>query len=251
MDLKLKDKVAIVTGGGSQIGYGKAISLTLAAEGCHVVVDDKDENFEGAKITAEEVKALGRKSLAINADVRVREEVDNLVKTTLKEFGKIDILINNAGASTPMVPFVKTDRKFWEEDIETNLYGQMNMTQAVIPHMMERKYGKIVIFSGGQGIPNNSTYSASKGGAVAFGYSIAKELGPLGITVNIFMPGVGDTGLGGGSKALPPGFMDNIAKRSTLGRLCTPADVGPAVAFLVSDVNSYMVAQIVTLGAFM
>jgi len=250
MDLKLKDKVAIVTGGGSQVGYGKGISLALAREGCHVVVDDKDENFEGAKITSKEVKALGVKSLAINAEVRVREEVDNLVKTTLDEFGKIDILVNNAGASTPMVPFTKTDRKFWEEDIEVNLYGQMNCTHAVIPHMTERKYGKIVIFSGGQGIPNNSTYSASKGGAVAFGYAIAKELGPLGISVNIFMPGVGDTGLGGGSKALPPGFMENIAKRSALGRLCNQNDVGPMIAFLVSDVNSYMIGQIVTMGTF-
>ncbi|HJX11921.1 MAG TPA: SDR family oxidoreductase [Dehalococcoidales bacterium] len=249
MDLKLKDKVAIVTGGGSQVGYGKGICLALAKEGCHVAVDDKDEQFEGAKKTAEECKKLGVKAIAFNADIRVRAEVDALVKAALKEFGKIDILVNNAGASTPMVPFVKTDRKFWEEDIETNLYGQMNMTQAVIPHMLERKYGKIVIFSGGQGIPNNSSYGASKAGAVSFGYSIAKELGPLGITVNIIMPGVGDTGLGGGSKALPPGFMETIAKRSMLGRLCTQNDMGPAVAFLVSDVNSYMCGQLFHLGA--
>jgi NAD(P)-dependent dehydrogenase (short-subunit alcohol dehydrogenase family) len=249
MDLKLKDKVAIVTGAGSQAGYGKGICLSLAREGCHIVADDKDEQYEGAKKTAEECKALGVKAIAINADIRVREEVDELVKKTLEEFGKIDILINNAGSSTPMVPFVKTDRKFWEEDIETNLYGQMNMTQAVLPHMIERKYGKIVIFSGGQGIPNNGSYGASKAGAVAFAHSLAKEVGPLGITVNILMPGVGDTGLGGGSKALPPGFMEAIGKRSMLGRLCTPNDMGPAVAFLVSDVNSYMCGQLMQIGA--
>ena len=244
MDLKLQDKVAIVTGGGSQIGYGKGICLTLAKEGCHVVVDDKDEEFEGAKKTANEVKTLGRRSFAFNADVRVRAEVDALVEATIKEFGKIDILVNNAGASSPMVPFAKMTREIWDFDIDTNLYGQMNMCQAVLPHMISRKYGKIIIFFGGTGLPNNSSYGASKAGALHFGYSLAKEVAPLGIIVNMFMPGVGDTGLGGGSKALPPGFMANIGKRSPLGRLCTPADVGPAIAFLVSDVNSYMVGQL-------
>jgi 3-oxoacyl-[acyl-carrier protein] reductase len=249
MDLKLKDKVAIVTGGGSQKGYGKGICLALAREGCHVVVDDKDEQFEGAKITSQEVKALGVRSLAINADVRVRSEVDALVNATIGEFGRIDILVNNAGSSTPMVPFYKTDRAFWEQDIETNLYGQMNMCHAVLPQMMKQKYGKIIIFSGGTGIPNNSSYGASKAGAVIFGTSLAQEVAPLGIIVNMFIPGVGDTGLGGGSKALPPGFMDNLGKRSLRGRLCTPDDVGPMIAFLVSDINSYMAGKFVDMGA--
>ena len=243
MDLGLTDKVAIITGGGSQIGYGKGIALTLAREGCHIVVDDKDENFEGAQQTAAEVRALGRKSIAINADVRVREEVDNLVKVTLEEIGKIDILINNAGASSPFIPFVQMTRDVWDFDIETNLYGQMNMVHAVVPHMISRKYGKIIIYSGGSGIPNISSYGAAKAGAVAFGYSIAKELAPYGIIVNIILPGVGDTGLGGGSKALPPGAMENVRKRSSLGRLCTPKDVGPAVAFLVSDVSIRITGQ--------
>ena len=250
MDLGLTDKVAIVTGGGSQIGYGKGIALYLAKEGCHVVVDDKDENFEGAKITAAEVKALGRKSIAINADVRYRDEVDNLVKVTLEEFGKIDILVNNAGASSPFTPFAQMTKEQWDFDIETNLYGQMNMVQAVIPHMISRHYGRIVIFSGGQGFPNISAYGAAKAGAVAFGYAIAKELAPLGIIVNIIMPGPGDTGLGGGTDALPPGFMENVRQQSPLGRLCTPQDMGPAVAFLVSDANSYMAGQLLTLGCY-
>jgi 3-oxoacyl-[acyl-carrier protein] reductase len=248
MDLGLTDKVAIVTGGGSQIGYGKGISLRLAMEGCHVVVDDKDENFEGAKITSEEVKALGRKSIAVNADIRVREEVDNLVKVTLEEFGKIDILVNNAGVANAFTPFVDMTREQWDYDIHTNLYGQMNMVQAVLPNMISRKYGRIVIFSGGQGMPNISSYGASKAGAVAFGYSIAKELGPLGIIVNMIMPGGGETGLGGGTDALPPGFMENFRQMSPLGRLCTPEDMGKAVAFMVSDWNSFMVGQLVTLG---
>ena len=250
MDLKLKDKVAIVTGGGSQIGYGKGIALTLAREGCHVVVDDKDENFDGAKQTTAEVKALGRRSIAVKADIRERAEVDNLVKVTLDEFGQIDILVNNAGATNPFMPFTQMTRKDWEFDIETNLYGQMNMVQAVVPHMIARKYGKIVVFSGGQGIANNSTYGASKAGAVSFGYSIAKEFAPYGVIVNVFMPGVGATGLGGGTAKLPPGFWQNAAKRSMLGRTCSPEDVGNAIAFLVSDVNTYMVGCLLTLTTY-
>lgn len=249
MDLGLKGKVAIVTGGGSQIGYGKGACLALAKEGCNIVVDDYGANFEGAKITAEEIRALGVKAIAINADVRNRAEVDNLVELALHEFGKIDILVNNAGMSTPMVPFVKMTREQWDLDIQNNLYGQMNTCHAVLPHMISRHYGRIINYSGGQGIPNNSSYGAAKAGVVAFTHSIAKEVGPLGVIVNLIGPGVGDTGLGGGSKALPPGFMDNIKKRSLLGRLCTPDDMGPVVAFLASDVCSYMVGGIIQLGA--
>jgi len=248
MDLGLTDKVAIVTGGGSQIGYGKGVALCLAREGCHVVVDDKDLNFEGAKITAAEIRDLGRKSIAVKADVRNRDEVDNLVKVTLEEFGQIDILVNNAGASGPFTPFVDMTKEQLDFDIETNLRGQMNMTQAVIPHMISRHYGRIVIYSGGIGVPNMSGYGAGKAGAVGFGQSIAKELAPLGIIVNMILPGPGNTGLGGGMDALPPGLMENFAKQMALGRLCTPEDMGPAVAFLVSDVNCYMAGQILIMA---
>jgi 3-oxoacyl-[acyl-carrier protein] reductase len=248
MDLNLYDKVALVTGAGSQLGYGKGVALALAKEGCHVVVDDKDEEFEGAKETAAEIEALGRKALAINADVRVREEVDNMVKAALEKFGQIDILVSNAGVASPMTPFAKTNRELWNYDIETNLFGQMNVVHAVIPHMISRKYGKIILYSGGQGVPNIAAYSASKGGAVSFGYSLAREVGPLGIVVNMIMPGTGETGLGGGSKKLPPGWNENQAKMHPLGRLCTPRDMGNLIAFLVSDANSYMVGQLIRLA---
>ncbi|MHB8104321.1 MAG: SDR family NAD(P)-dependent oxidoreductase, partial [Dehalococcoidales bacterium] len=145
MDLKLKDKVAIITGTGSQIGFGKGIALMLAKEGCHIVSVDMD--LKGAKQTADDVKALGRKALAFKTDITNRKEIDTVVKKALVEFGKIDILVNCAGRASGLRPFVTMTEEQWDIDIDTNLKGTMKFTQAVLPHMLEKKYGKIVNFS--------------------------------------------------------------------------------------------------------
>jgi NAD(P)-dependent dehydrogenase (short-subunit alcohol dehydrogenase family) len=260
MDLGLTDKIALVTGAGSQKGYGKAICLQLAQEGCHIVVNDFEREWEGAIITADEVKALGRRAIAVKADVRVREEVDNMVKVALEEFGQIDILVSNAGDASAFQPFLEMTRETWDFDIQTNLYGQLNMVQAVAPHMVERKYGKILVFTGGRGIPGNSMYSAAKGGIITWANSVAKELGPYGVYLNVLMPGVGATNLGAGGRgenfrnrndqaaATISPFMESIKKRSLHGRLCEPADMGRVVAFLVSDANSYWANQLFSLA---
>src|SRR4030042_535951 len=119
MYLGLKGKVALVTGAGSQTGFGKGIALTLAKEGCDIIVIDKDG--EGAKKTAAEIEALGRQSMALQADVTKSTEVNKAVKTALGKFGKIDILVNNAGASTPPKSFVEKTEEEWEPDINLNL----------------------------------------------------------------------------------------------------------------------------------
>ena len=105
MDLKLADKIALVTGGGGQVGYGKNIAITLAKEGCHTIIADLD--LQGAQKTAEEVENIGRKTLAVKTDVRDRAEVDAMVNTAIDRFGRIDILVNNAGASTREKPLWK------------------------------------------------------------------------------------------------------------------------------------------------
>ena len=174
MDLKLKDKVAIVTGSGSQIGYGKAIALMLAQEGCNLILGDID--LEGTNRTADEIRAKGQKALTVKVDVRERAQVDEMVNRGVAKFGHIDILINNAGASSRMMPFIQSDRKDWEYDIGVNLIGQMNVAHAVLPHMMSRKSGRIINTSGGQGIPTLSMYGAAKAGVVMFTRSLAKEL---------------------------------------------------------------------------
>jgi NAD(P)-dependent dehydrogenase (short-subunit alcohol dehydrogenase family) len=245
MDLKLKDKVAIVTGSGGQTGYGRNIAKTLAAEGCDIVVADLD--LEGAKKTAAEVESLGRQALAVKLDVRERTEVDAMVKAAMERFGKIDILVNNAGASSREKPFMEMTRADWDLDIDVNLIGQMNVAQSVLPHMIARKYGRIINTTGGRGIPSISVYGAAKAGVVAWTHAIAGEVAQFGVIVNGIAPGLGDTGLTVGA---PPAFKDINSQRSMLKRLCRPEDVGPTVAFLASDLCSYMVGQFIDLSTF-
>ena len=233
MDLKLKDKVALVTGTGSQIGYGKGIALTLAQEGCDIISADID--LEGARQTAAAVEALGRRALAVKVDVRNRTEVDDMVRKALEEFSRIDILINNAGISGKWKQFVEMTREDWDYDIEGNLYGQMNVAHAVLPHMIERKCGRIINTSGGQGIPGISMYGAAKGAIVQWTRALAKEVAPYGVIVSVYSPGFGATNL----TAKDPRDMESIAKASPLGRLCTPEDVGPLVAFMASELSDY------------
>ncbi|HEY54702.1 MAG TPA: SDR family oxidoreductase [Dehalococcoidia bacterium] len=245
MDLKLKDKVALVTGTASQIGYGKAIALTLAEEGCDVISADID--LEGAKKTAAEIEKLGRKAMAVKVDVSNRSDVDKMVKAVIAQFGRIDILINNAGTSSVVQPFMQMTKADWDLDIGVNLYGQMNMAQAVIPHMANRKYGRIVNCSGGQGIPGISVYGAAKGGVEQFTHALALEVAPMGIIVNAVLPGLGETGLVG---TAPKEMLESMKQMSALKRLCTPQDVATMTAFLASDVCSYMVGQVVKLQTF-
>ena len=233
MDLKLKDKVALITGTGSQIGYGKGIALSLAQEGCDIISADID--LEGARQTAVEIETAGRKALAVKVDVRNRDEVDDMVKKGLEKFGRIDILINNAGVSSRWKPFVEMIREDWDYDIGVNLYGQMNVAHAVLPHMISRKSGRIINTSGGQGIPGISMYGAAKGAIVQWTRALAREVAPFGIIVSVYSPGLGATGL----TVNDPREMENIAKASPLGRLCTPEDVGPLVAFMASELSNY------------
>jgi 3-oxoacyl-[acyl-carrier protein] reductase len=233
VDLKLKDKVVLITGTGSQIGYGKGIALTLAKEGCDIISADID--LKGATQTAAEVEALGRKSLALMVDVIDRASVDEMVKKSLEKFGRIDILINNAGVSSVWKPFVNMTKKDWDYDIQVNLYGQMNVAQSVLPHMIERKAGRIINTSGGQGIPGISLYGAAKGAIVQWSRALAKEVAPLGVIVCVYSPGLGATGL----TAKDPRDMKQMEKMMPMGRLCTSADVGPLVAFLASELSNY------------
>ena len=239
MDLGLKDKVAVITGTGSQVGFGKAIALALAREGCDVAGVDVDG--EGAEKTAAEVKALGRKSLGLKTDITNRTEVDAAVKKILDEFGKIDILVNNAGMDPGWVPFMDSKLDDLKKAMDVNLYGGMNMVQAIAPQMISRKSGKIVNFSGGQGGPNTTYYSTSKGAVDSWSEVLAKELVPLGVIVNTFLPPPAKTQLG--AAHLPPDFAERVGKMMPMGRVCTVEEVGTMITYMVSDANSYMVGQ--------
>jgi NAD(P)-dependent dehydrogenase (short-subunit alcohol dehydrogenase family) len=140
MELALENKIAIVTGAGSQIGFGKTIALTLAKEGCEIITADIDLN--GAEKTANEIKGLGRRSIALKVDVSRKSQVEDMIKQTLAEFGHIDILVNNAGASTPPRPFLEMTEEDCDRDLDINLKGVINCTRAVLPSMIQRKYAR-------------------------------------------------------------------------------------------------------------
>jgi 3-oxoacyl-[acyl-carrier protein] reductase len=243
MDLHLTDKIALVTGAGSQIGYGKAIAITLAEEGCHVVCADMD--YVGAKQTAGQIEAMGRKALAVKVDVTKPDEVTDMVDQSIKKFHHIDILVNNAGASTKEQPFMNMTEEDWKFDIGVNLFGQIRVARAVLPHMLKRKTGRIINTSGGQGLPGISIYGAAKGGVVQFTKALAREVGDKGIFVNAVGPGLGKTGL---VYRAPKEMLEGEKGRSMIKRLCEPADVAPVVAFLASDRCSYMMGQLLQMG---
>jgi NAD(P)-dependent dehydrogenase (short-subunit alcohol dehydrogenase family) len=242
MELGLKGKVALVTGAGSQIGFGKAIALQLAKEGCDVVINDLD--LDGAKKTAAEVEKLGRKSLAIKADVTSGMEWETMVKQVLDKFGRIDILVNNAGGCTPPKPFLQMTDKDWDFDINVNLRSTRNGTKTVLPHMIKQKSGKIVNITSGAGIHGGmftTGYAAAKAGIIAFTQGVAKEAGPEGININCVSPGPANTGF---AKNAPPGMLENFPKTLPLKRLTTTQDIANAVVFLTSDAASDITGQV-------
>lgn len=247
MDLGLKGKVAIITGTGSQKGFGKGIALTLAREGCDVVSADMD--IKGAEQTAAEVEALGCKALAVKVDVSKKDEVDAMVKQALAKFGKIDILVNNAGVASPMRPFVNTTEKDWDLNIDVNFKGTLYGTYAVLPHMSERGYGKIInvasmaafAYPGGAG--GTSTYAAAKAAVMTFSKVIVGEVKTLGINVNIVAPSGGDTNFAIASQASPE-LQKRIKDMAAAGQITTPQDVGNAVLFFASDISRRISGQV-------
>ncbi len=251
MDLGLKDKVALVTGAGSQTGFGKGIALQLAEEGCSVIIFDK--NGDGAKKTASEIEAMGRKTLAFHVDITKSVEVNKAVKAALEKFGRIDILVNNAGQSTPPKSFVDKTEEEWEPDININLKSVFIVTKAVLPQMIQHKYGKIVNISSGvgtMGLANSSIYSAAKAGVMAFTKALAKEVISKGVHVNSISPGLGDTGFLRSSNVIktaetPPEFINAVSKDIPVGRMTSPRDIGYMTAFLVSDAADDVVGEII------
>jgi NAD(P)-dependent dehydrogenase (short-subunit alcohol dehydrogenase family) len=241
MDLGLKGKVALVTGAGSQIGFGKGIVLTLAKEGCDIIAVDID--LEGAEQTAADARKLGSQALALKADVTHRTEVGDMVKTALQQFHKIDILVNNAGGATPPSPFVEKPETDWEKDINLNLNGVMYCTKAVLPQMISRKSGKIINISsvgGIDGVPTGSAYGAAKAGVINFTQGLAREVVESGINVNCIAPGLGNTRF---YDNFPSEMVEFGQKMEAEGKATTPQDIGNVVAFLASDVSIRILGQ--------
>lgn len=246
MDLGLKDKVALITGSGSAIGFGHAAAVTMAKEGAHIIVNDI--NIEAAEKTAEEIRGLGVKAIAVKADVGNSAEVQAMVKQAIAAFSKIDILVNNAGAGGAGGPIHLTKEEDWEKSIALLIKGPMNCTKAVLPYMLERRYGKIVNISSGlarTGAPNNSVYASCKGAVISFTRSVAGEVADKGINVNCVCPGLSTTNFlrDKDGKVRNPEFVEQVAKSLPLKRLTEAQDIANMVTVLCSDITSDVVGQ--------
>ena len=242
--MRLNNKVAIVTG--SSRGIGRAIALALAREGANIIVNCKD-SIQLADDVVDLIKGSNQNALRIQADVTDRNQVEEMVAKTLDKFGRIDILINNAGTFNDSI-VRKMEGETWDEVIATNLTGVFNCTRAVINFMREQKSGKIVNISSVQGQIGTfgaSNYSASKAGVIGFTKSIAKEVARSGINVNAISLGFINTGM---LKRLPQEMQDNILKQIPLGRFGEPEEVAQLVLFLVSDDSDYITGEVINMN---
>jgi len=255
--LGLGDKTAIVTGGGSNIGRG--IVLAFAEQGTNVAIAELDET-QGGKV-AREANALGKGRVEnIRTDVTDWGSVQAMVKKTLDRFGQVDILVNVVGWVRDEL-FVKKPREEWEKEIARNFWSDINCTRAVLDHMIERKYGKIISIGSDAarvGQLREAVYSGCKGALISMTKSLAREVGRYGINVNVICPGV----VVPASKEVTTSesmwtddmmkvfgtaeALEKIAKGIPLGRLGTADDVANAVLFLASDRANFITGQTIS-----
>lgn len=262
--MKLKDRVAIVTGGGGGIGEG--ICLCLAREGAHVVVSD--QNRTSAERVAAEIKKMGRKALAVQTEVRMEKDCQDLVENSLKEMRRIDILVCCAGVPgysektvicDEMTRIENISEEDWDYTIDTNLKGVFLCNRAVVPYFKKQKKGKIINISsiaGRRGADWLPHYSASKAGIIVMSQAIALQLGPYNVNVNTICPGYVWTHMSvvAGkvmSKTYPQYknmnpteiFNELTRARVPLGRPQTAESIGQATVFLASDEASEITGQ--------
>ena len=238
--MNLTGKVALVTG--ASRGIGREVALELARCGADVVV-----NYAGNGQLAEEVvnmiKELGRNSIAIQADVANREQVEDMIATTIKKFGALHILVNNAGITRDQL-ILRMKEEDWDAVIDTNLKGAFHTTKAVTRQMMKQRIGRIINISSVVGISGNAgqiNYSASKAGLIGLTKSAARELASRNITVNAVAPGYIESDM---TDQLSDEIKAELFKQIPLGRLGKPEDVSKLVAFLASDAASYITGQV-------
>jgi 3-oxoacyl-[acyl-carrier protein] reductase len=238
--MKLKDRVAIVTGGGR--GLGRAVSIALAAEGAKVVIAEYDE--DPGKEVAKEIKDNGGEALSIKADVTNKEDIEKVAKTAIDTFGQIDILVNNAGIIKPAMLHKMTMEDF-NKVIEVHVSGAFMCIQSVVGHMRERNYGKIINVTSAAGLVGTIgqvNYSAAKGAVASLTKSAARELARYNITVNCIAPSAATRMT---EKIMTDEKFKNIyLERVPMKRWAEPEEVAPAFVFFASDDSSYITGQI-------
>ena len=241
MDLDLVGKGAIVTGG--SLGIGRAIALGLAGEGANVAVNYRRHDDE-AKAVVSEIEGMGRKGLAVKADVSSLTDAEAMVAAVSESFGRFDILVCNAGITWDGVIWKMTEEQ-WDAVINVNLKGYFNYNRTSAQHFKDHKYGKIVNISSINGIRGKfaqANYAASKGGEIALTKSLAKELGKFNVNVNAVAPGMVLTEM---MEKIPTEFKDVALAETVVGRFATPEDVAHLVCFLCSDRSRHITGEVI------
>ena len=241
------DKVAIITG--ATRGIGKQIALTLANEGYNIVLNYRTENDE-LKQLKNEIESKKVKCLTVQGDVTNFEDCKQMIESAIEKFGKVDVLVNNAGITKDML-LARMKEEDFKQVIDVNLVGTFNMTKNVISYMMKARNGRIINISSVVGIAGNAgqtNYSASKAGIIGFTKSLAKEVASRNILVNAVAPGFIETNM---TEVLKQEVKDEIAKNIPLKRMGTPQDVANVVKFLASEDSSYITGQVISVDGGM
>jgi 3-oxoacyl-[acyl-carrier protein] reductase len=240
--MRLENKIALVTG--SSRGVGRAVALGFAGEGADVVIN-YTSNVKAANEVVDAIKQKGCKAIALKADVARKEEVENLVEQAVKAFGRIDVLVNNAGFTRPSMMLKMTEEQ-WDQVVDIHLKGAFLCSQAVGNHMKEQQSGKIInvtSVAGLVGTVGQVNYSAAKGGIISLTKSMARELARYGVCVNVISLGIVATDMT--EKIRTDEKLKEIyMKRILLKRFAEPDDISPAFAFLASDESSYITGQL-------
>ena len=241
MDFSLDGKVALVTGGSR--GIGKAAALGLARAGADVVVASR--KLPDLEKVAEEIRGLGRKSLAVEAHVARVEQINNLVSKVKEEFGRIDILVNNAGTNPTMDQALDIEERAWDSIMNLNLKGLFFLSQAVARVMKEQGGGKIINISSTGGISPDilPVYSISKAGVIMASKVMAQQWAQYNIRVNTVAPGLTKTQF---SQALwsNPDILQAAMGRTPMQRIAEPEEIVGAIIYLASDASSYVTGQV-------
>lgn len=243
----MEEKVVLITG--ATRGIGKQIALTLSKEGYNIALNYRTANDDLEKLK-KEIRENNVKVLAVQGDVSNYEDCEKVVKETITEFGKIDVLVNNAGITKDML-IARMKEEDFKQVIDVNLGGTFNITKNVVSYMMKARYGRIINLSSVVGISGNagqSNYAASKAGIIGFTKSLAKELASRNILVNAIAPGFIETSM---TEVLKDEIKEEIAKSIPLKRMGKPEDVANLVKFLASDDSSYITGQVINIDGGM
>ena len=236
----MEEKQVVLVTGGSR-GIGKAIALKYAKEGYNIVLNYLSDNTDVEELTTE-FKENGAEVLCVKADVSKASEVDELVEKAIQKFGRIDVLVNNAGVTKDTL-LMRMKEEDFDKVVNINLKGTFLVTKAVIPYMMKKRSGRIINLSSVVGVAGNagqSNYAASKAGIIGFTKSLAKEVASRNIRANCVAPGFIATDM---TSVLSDEVKANINSQIPMKRMGTPEDVANVVYFLGSEESSYVTGQ--------